>query len=253
MIDRAPAQSIRMLKHKDQKTIIEKLDMTDSNDQTDDEIESFLSKIAKELGITNSLMFYENCYIIIEGDTEQNALPLFYHTIYHHSLLEDGINLINVHGKGAFKEFLKLLSKNKKELVLFLMDKDCETSKDDKLTKRVLSNCGFDEDFCNKRVKLVGTQEFEDLFSKTILTKIYNQKWPKIDGQWVESDFPCIQNKYSDELKNIVWNNCSHEGEKWSKPELGFALGKTCTDSDIPDEIKELFKVAREIAGIVEM
>lgn len=247
MIDRAPAQNIRMLKESKGQTIVEKL-----NIDNDIEVELFLTELAKELGITNSLIFYENCFILVEGETEFNALPLFYRTIYGHSLLEDGINIITVKGKSAFKEFLRLLSRNKQELVIFLMDTDCETSRDDKMTKQVLKEYGFPDSFCEDRVLLVGNQEFEDLFSKEILVIIYNKKWPKIEGSWKIEDFSAFNTskKYSDELGRIVRENCNHQGEKWSKPELGNALGKNCDEKEIPEEIKTLFKLARDIAKV---
>ncbi len=247
LIDRAPAQNLRMLKKEDEKIVVEKLETFN-----DVEIEFFLTELARELGITNSLMFYENCFILIEGDTEQNALPLFYRTLYKRSLIEDGINIINVRGKSAFKEFLRLLSQNKKELVLFLMDQDCSDSKDDKMTEQVLKENGFTKEFCDDRIRLVGRKEFEDLFSSEILAKIYNEKWPKTNGDWTVDDFNNIDSnkKFSDELLKIVWENCDHSGNNCNKPELGKILGEKCGESEIPQEVKDLFMIARQIANI---
>jgi predicted ATP-dependent endonuclease of OLD family len=247
MIDRAPAQSIRMLKADNGMTVVEKIQTND-----DTEVENYLTELARELGITNTLMFYEDCFILVEGETEDNALPLFYRTIYGHSLLEDGINIINVKGKGAFKEFLRLLSRNKQELLVVLMDQDCVESEDHKLTKKVLQENGFSDDFCNTRIKLVGTKEFEDLFSREILARVYNERWPKKEGSWEEKDFTeCdTAKKYSDGLKNIAWQHCTQDGNKWSKPELGNMLGKLCGADEIPKEVKMVFDLAREIANI---
>ena len=77
-----------------------------------------------ELGITNSLIFYERCYVLIEGETEENALPILYRKQYGRSILEDGIRIINVNGNGAVKEFLKLLSRNRKRMTIVLVDAD---------------------------------------------------------------------------------------------------------------------------------
>jgi len=69
MIDRAPTKSIRKLAL-DQSgcTQISQI-CTDE----DSEIEVFLDGLAKELGITNSLIFYERCFVLVEGKTEKNA------------------------------------------------------------------------------------------------------------------------------------------------------------------------------------
>lgn len=105
MIDRAPAQDIRLLRLNDEgHAALEQLDTGG-----DPEIEHFLSNIAREMGISNSIVFYERCFVLIEGPTEENALPILYRRIYQRSLLEDGIRIINVNGNGAVKEFLKLL------------------------------------------------------------------------------------------------------------------------------------------------
>jgi putative ATP-dependent endonuclease of the OLD family len=247
MIDRAPAKSIRMLTEKDGAVAIERLKTGE-----DVEVEEFLSEIARDLGITNSLMFYENCFVFVEGETEENALPLFYRTIYGHSMLEDGINIINVKGKSAFKGFLRLFSENKQELALFLMDQDCADTQDDKLTKQVLRESGFSDAFCEERVVLVGREEFEDIFSLETYVKVYNSKWPKDDGEWQLEGFDELDEtkKCSNELKRIMYDNCSECGDKWSKPDLGYGLGRLCTAEEIPEEIKNLFLLARKIAKV---
>ncbi len=247
MIDRAPAQNIRMLKADEGKTVVEKIDTSN-----DTEVEAFLTEIARELGITNTLMFYENCFILVEGETEENALPLFYRTIYGRSLLEDGINIINVKGKGAFKEFLRLLSRNKQELAVFFMDTDCAETNDDKMTKQVLRENGFPEETCGARIILVGQQEFEDRFSPQVLVKAFNKRWPKPEGEWVEDDIPEYDpdKKYSKLLSSSVHNLCKKTGERWSKPDLGLVLGRVCLESEIPEKVKELFELAREVANI---
>lgn len=244
MIDRAPAKSIRMLRTIDGIVEIEKLVTED-----DQLIEGFLTDISRDLGITNMLMFYERCFIFVEGETEEIALPLFYKTLYGTSLLEDGINIINVKGKSAFKEFLRLFSKNKQQLSLFLMDKDCEETNDDKLTKQVLKENGYSDEFLNERVVLVGQQEFEDIFSLEVYLSIYNREWPKLEGQWSQQDFDGIdKNKnYSDELKRLYFTEFG-TSKGWSKPQLGIGLGRHCTDNDIPQVIKDLYSFAREIS-----
>lgn len=246
MIDRAPAQSIRMLREKDERRVIEKLE-TDG----DDSVEVFLRGMARELGITNTLMFYENCFIMVEGATEHNALPTFYQTLYGHSMLEDGINIINVKGNGAFKEFIRLLSRNRQELLVVLMDQDSENSKEKRMTVQILRENGFSEEFCNERIVLVGNQEFEDIFPLDVIADAFNLNWPKNEGRWTSEDFSDIdpEKKFSKELQKI-WNDATGDtGDYWGKPLLGMALGKVCGRDDIPEEICALFNMARDISG----
>jgi len=248
LIDRAPAKSIRMLKVENGTVKVEKL-ITDE----DDEIEKFLSDLAIYLGISNSLIFYERCFIFVEGETEERALPLFYKTLFGSSLLEDGINLINVKGKNAFPEFLRLFSKNKQELTLFLMDSDSEETRDDKLTKQVLKRSGFSDQFCDEKVFLIGEQEFEDSFPKELFVRIFNEKWPKKAQAWSLNDFEEIdkRKKFSKGLSDLLYSSEIITKEKFSKPVLGHALGMVCLESDIPHKIKDLFSEARRISSVV--
>ena len=134
------------------------------------------------------------------------------------------------------------------------MDQDCAETHDDKMTDQVLHEIGFSEEFCDEIMMLVGRQEFEDLFEPGVYTRVFNNKWPKDEsrGEWSDDDFAGLDpdKKFSGELRRIMNENCSECGEKWSKPELGYALGTECTKGEIPQEIKGLFTLAREIAKV---
>lgn len=82
MVDQAPARNIRRLSLDEHgATIAEQLHI-----DSDPEVEEFLKQLARDLGITNSLLFYDRCFILIEGGTEEVALPLFYRKLYGHSM-----------------------------------------------------------------------------------------------------------------------------------------------------------------------
>jgi putative ATP-dependent endonuclease of the OLD family len=184
LIDRAPAQSIRLLNRYSDSTSIEKLSTDD-----DKEVELFLSSLAAEMGLTNTLMFYENCFILVEGETEENALPCLYRTLYHHSMLEDGIRIINVNGNGSFREIFKFLSKNKQTNTIALIDCDSERTREAKLTNRAIMEAGFSQEFIQDRVIYIGAPtEFEDAFCNETIVQCLNSKWPKEDSQWIEDE-----------------------------------------------------------------
>jgi putative ATP-dependent endonuclease of OLD family len=246
MVDRAPAQSIRLLRlGEDGCTQVEKLE-TDG----DPEVEHFLCELAREIGITNTLIFYERCFILIEGETEENALPLLYKRIYGRSLLEDGIRIINVRGNGAIKEFLKLLRVNRQQLTIVFADRDCQNDKALRLTERMLKEVGFAEDFVNSRLVFVGAQEFEDAFADDDIAQCLQRRWPRLDRAWQPSDIAGLRasSKMSESLASQIWQYCSAEGERWSKPVFGKHLAECCDDQRIPQEIRILFEQARKIA-----
>jgi len=246
MVDRAPAHSIRLLRLVDGCTSIEQLE-TDG----DPDVEQFLRESARELGITNTLMFYEQCFVLVEGETEVNALPILYRKIYGHSLLEDGIRIINLKSNGAAQEFLKLLSRNRQELTIVFVDKDTQNNKEARLTEKTLRHAGFSDDFIAKRLLYVGNQEFEDAFSDTVISRCLQAKWPKSEGEWMPDDIAPLKKenkKFSKALQYLVWRNTTEDMPKWSKPIFGKELARRCDKDKVPQAIQKLFKLARTVA-----
>lgn len=249
MIDRAPAQSIRLFNLDNCGcTNVKKLVTND-----DPKVESFLKEIAAELGITNSIMFYERCFIIIEGPTEFNALPMLYKKIYKRSMIEDGIRLINVQSNSSVHSFLKLFSQNKSELLIVFIDRDSENRKDLRLTAPMLREVGFDDTFINEKIKYFGDMEFEDGFSDEVLAMALNLYWPKKDETaWIPKEIEKLRDskKFSEDIKHIVWDFSKPDSNKWSKPEFGKALAEICPLDQIPVGITELFRLAQSIVGL---
>ncbi len=248
MIDRAPSQNIRMLLLDDNGcTTVQKL-IT----QNDPDVERFLLDLARELGITNSVIFYERCFVLIEGETEENALPILYKKIFKRSMVEDGIRVIDVNGNGAVKEFLKLLSNNRFEYTLIVVDSDTKNNKSAKLHADNLLASRFTQKFIDDRVIYIGTNEFEDAFSNEVIIKCLGQFWPKANRDWQDSDIQTIRNetKFSDALKKLVFDNSTEDGRRWSKPEFGKEIAEICTVEQIPDSIMKFFEKARQIAGV---
>jgi predicted ATP-binding protein involved in virulence len=248
MINRVPAQHIRLLSLCDGCTKVEQLETGD-----DPEVEAFLRDSARELGITNTLMFYERCFVLIEGETEENALPILYRKIYGHSLLEDGIQPINVKGNGAVKEFLRLLSRNRQELTIIFVDDDTNTTDEADLTEETLRSAGFDDDCIDERLLYIGDQEFEDAFSDAVIARCLQKKWPKSEGEWGPGDIEPLREqdkKFSDALwEDLV---CQYTKQalrsSWSKPVFGKELARCCSEEEIPEAILKLFETARIVA-----
>lgn len=247
MIDRAPSQNIRKLSLDDDGcTQVEKLVTND-----DPEIENFLLGLARELGITNSIMFYERCFVLIEGETEENALPILYKRIYGRSLIEDGIRVINVRGNGAVKEFLKILSTNRQKFTLVFIDNDSRGDPSAKLRPEIFREAQFGEEFIREQVVYVGDQEFEDLFSNSSIANCLNHHWPKANGLWQDEEIDPLrrERKFSDALRRVVYGNQNPDsGSNWSKPEFGKILAESIDQSGIPQSILDFFEKMRSVA-----
>lgn len=249
MIDRAPAKAIGLLKRKNGATQVEFL-------KTDEEgeIEEFLNLLAGQLGITNTMLFYERCYIIVEGETEELAVPLLYRRLYSRSMLDDGIRVINIGGHGAWLPFLRLLGKNRQEITLSLLDTD---AKKESLVK--LAAAGFSKAYVDSQSYWIGTKEFEDAFSDEAWCLCLNTVYPRRDGfEWTGRDLQPLRqqaanrhracDKFSEQLVSLVKNDAA-SGTSCTKPDLGRELGKLCPPDQIPEAITGLFEHARKISG----
>lgn len=253
MIDRAPAKSINLLRLNGCCATVERLNTDD-----DPEVEQFLTILAGEMGITNTVMFYERCFVLIEGETEANALPLLYRAAHGKSLLEDGVRLISVQGNGATKEFLRLLSRNRQEMTVVFVDRDTETEDQGrraKLTRDTLKQAGFSDEFVAERIVYVGGKEFEDAFTDDVLTATLNHAYPKTDGPWTSAFVADLRTnkKLSDALGKAVHEAPSDSLLRWGKPEFGKSIGRVCQSRDmIPQEVLDLFDLVRRVAGCTE-
>ena len=248
MVDRAPPDSIRLLRLSDGCTSIEQLET-----EGDPEVEQFLREWARELGITNTLMFYERCFVLVEGETEENALPILYRKVYKNGLLEDGIHIINLKSNGAAKEFLKLLSRNRQELTIVFVDSDTQNNREARLTEETLRYAGFSDDFIAERLWYVGDQEFEDAFSDAVISRCLQAEWPKSEGKWIPDDIAPLREenkKFSKALQDLVWRKTTEDiPAKWSKPIFGKELARCCNEGEVPQAIQNLFEIARTVAG----
>ena len=99
------------------------------------ETNEFMTSICREMGLSNSHLFFEKAFILVEGPSEVNFLPLAYSKLHASSFTEDGISLINLSGNGAATNFLKLLMKNKRELITLFLDSDTKNLRKSELYK----------------------------------------------------------------------------------------------------------------------
>jgi predicted ATP-dependent endonuclease of OLD family len=257
MIDSSPASSINLIKREEKGN--SSVEFLKSFGDTD--IQKFIEVMCREMGLSNSHIFFEKCFLILEGSTEMNFLPLAYRKRYNSSLAEDGITLINLEGNGSAINFLKLLMKNKKGLCVLFLDKDTVHFRKEKMKKsfnRIVDGMEqpeyetFIESFFDERVLYVGDKEFEDAFDDATIVNALNQNRRKNNGMvWLPEDISTLRlpdKKFSDQIIKCVKEQC--EPHYLSKPELGLYLGEVIDTNSIPKTIKDLFEKCRHIAEI---
>ena len=247
MIDRAPPRIINHVVIKEGVSHIEHLTGDDDQD-----VKNYLDKISEISGISNSSIFFERCFLIVEGETEETALPILYKKVTNKSLPEDGVVITNLETNSTWKSYLKLLNKNKRKATLLFLDSDIQTNSRNRITKHALLEIGFDDIFYENNVILVGTKEFEDILSNEQICKCLNSHYPKVDGEsWIDEDIQTLrsQQKFSKALSGIVGRYQNEHGIRdrdFKKPEFGIYLGLQLS----PEEINQIPCVTNLISAI---
>ena len=252
MIDRAPGRMINHVIHENGVSGVEYL-----KGDNDSEIKDFLDKVSEISGIKNSSIFFERCFLIVEGDTEYNALPILYKKCCDRSLSEDGVMVININGNGSWKSFLKLLGRNKSKATLMLLDTDTNTSgSKNGVTPKSLEDIGFDQEFLGNNIVFIGNKEFEDAFSNSVICRCLNTYWRKVDDQiWTEEEIEELRtnDKFSDSLIGIVGKyktETNADIDYLRKPVFGTKIANITEEGEIR-EIEALDRLFTKINEII--
>lgn len=253
MIDRAPAKSINLIRSDATNgRVIERID----DDIDDDDLKDFLSSVGRSVGITNSALFYERAFLVVEGETEEEALPVFYRALYGKSMIEDGIVLINMLTCGAWNSVLRILQRNKSHVTAFLLDADCtDPNSSGNITPEKLIEFGFDPSLITERCFYIGTKEFEDAFPDYLFATALNMFYPKQDGtKWNDQEIEVIRSnspKFSNDVRHKVLTTCKPElRQQASKVLIMKKLAGICQVETIPLTIRQAFERARQLAGL---
>lgn len=240
LIDKVPLQNINHFRLKS--SYLTEVERFTIEDASMDELEAqnlFLYGISQSMGLKNSILLNEKCFLVVEGDTEMQALPVLFYKLYEIQILAAGICLINGEGNDGVRKIAKHLHKMHRNL-LFLLDKDAEIFNPDSLIRD-----GFDID---TQVHYIGTKEFEDAFSDAIWARTANKYWPKVDGsRWTEKEFSALRNssgKFSEELSKML-GRLSRKSAR--KKDMGYYIALEVNSDEIPESIKNCFKKALEL------
>lgn len=250
MIDRAPSNSII---HIIQNNGVSSIDFLQSDGDVD--ILNFLNQISIIGGIKNSSIFYEKCFLLVEGESEESAIPKMYKKLFNRTLSESGVVLINLNSNGAWFNFLKLLHRNKKNVTVMLLDTDTQNPEcGANVTVAKLNEIGFDANFLANNVFFAGTQEFEDVFPNNIIRDVFNKLYTKpTKAKWTNKQIQNIRDnnpKLSKGFFEASKQNIAHHKKIYKKPEFATELADLITVKDLKNIqiLTDLFKKVHEIA-----
>lgn len=246
-IERVPINHIAhyCLNRDSRHTQIEVLSTTD-HEMTD----LFMYEISKNMGLRNSVMLHERCFLVIEGGTELTALPVLFYKKYGMPLQSAGVCLVNGEGNYGARMFVKFLNTNKRQ-VIFLVDTDAVSTSglQKHFTPASFKSDGIDE---ATQVHYVGTKEFEDAFSDEVWARMSQAFYPKKSGTvWTIADFTALRAKpkFSKEVQSLI----SIEGGlsfEPPKPDLGYMLAQVVNVTEIPAAVAKCLEESYRLANL---
>jgi tetratricopeptide (TPR) repeat protein len=133
------------------------------------------------------------------------------------------------------RQALKLLNKNKANATILMLDADVQNDRSRKVTPGKLAEIGFQANFQTTNTFLVGTKEFEDVFSDEIICHCLNKYWKKdADKQWTAAEISALRTKpkFSEALENFVDNYRTNNPvtfESFGKAEFGRKMAEEIT------------------------
>ena len=240
LIDTVALQSLRHFRLEEQQTRVD----TPSDYVLGDE-SAFLGDLATGLGMRNSVLLSEKCFLVVEGPTEERALLILFQKITGETLAGAGITLVNTGGAGSVRRLVEVLITQLKRSVVVLVDEDARRG-DSRINQEWLSNMQLVE---GGNGFFVGTKEFEDAFEDEIWLRVAKEHFPLTDGtEWEISelaDARAAEHGMGRALENLF----SRRLHRWvGKPQIGEALARTVTEAEVPDAIRKAVSAVLDIS-----
>jgi hypothetical protein len=225
------------------RTVMERL-ITDDHDGTT----AHLNSIAAALGVRNSVLLHERCFVGVEGATEQQVFPLLFRLSYGMSLQSAGIALWACNDNQGALHFARFLVEHGRTVAL-VVDADSRTRPRSLFRDDRLRSNGLDPD---TQVYFLGApNELEELFLDEQWADAANELWQRNDGRaWVPADFSELRGdgKFSDSVVEMV-KTASDTGPT-GKPDALYGLATTLSGAtDVPAALREVFDQLVEMAS----
>jgi len=234
LIDRVDISDVVHLRLVNEETQVERL-LADEHEET----ERYLADVSEAMGLRNSVLLHERCFVGVEGPSEMQAIPVLFRLATGMSLQSAGIALIAGNSnEGALRvaEFLKLHGRR----LSFIVDEDSKTGSTRKLFRpEKLHQMGIEDD----EVHYVGSAEIEDLFSTVQWIAAANRNWPRDDGRaWDPGDLAPLAHasKFSSALMNLMRGGSTAAPRR--KPAYLFAVAQSLDKPDeVPQQLQDIF------------
>lgn len=226
------------------RTIVERL-----QDDTHNGVDVHLAQIAAAVGLRNSVLLHERCFLAVEGPTEQQSVPLLFRLSQGLSLQAAGIALWACGNNEGALHLAGYLVKHHRTVML-MVDADSRNNKHFKTEK--LIKAGLD---LATQVSYVGEtddlNELEELFTDEQWAAAANVHWPRPQGQhWTSGDFTAHRGgKFSSGILGMIKQQAQDNSPN-GKTDMVYGLVTTLTTrEDVPRQLRETFTAIQELAS----
>ena len=253
LIDRAPSSSINLIS-------IDEANQRNFNRikpcEESDGVMDFYNEVGRAVGLTNTVLLFERGFLVVEGESEEAAIPHIYQMLFHRSMSADGIVIITLHSSSAWKAALKMLLNNRTAMTHMLLDADCQLPESKlHMTPANLADAGCRPEFLNEQVTFIGEKEFEDAFDAVNIADALNQNFPLHNGSLWEPEMihelKQQSSKFSKEIEQRIRRDCQPQlRSQANKPNIAVAVAKKCTEETVPTKLREALESLRIRAGI---
>lgn len=208
----------------------------------------------RALGLRNSAVLFERSVLLVEGDSEERALPILYSRLFGSEIDTDGVVVVNLESCGSWRAVVKTFLNRRHDVVELLLDSDClSQASTATINSAALTECGCDSDFLRDHVTFVGTKEFEDAFPSGVIARVLNEHFPRQDGNtWNAADVDTLKKaeKFSVAIQDAIYKLSvpTSRGGK-GKPRFAERLASACAAGEIPEAVSACLRRVRARAN----
>jgi len=246
LIDGVDIADVVHLRLESGRTVAERL-----ADSTHDGIDFHLGQIAAALGLRNTVLLHERCFLAVEGPTEQQSIPVLFRLSQGLSLQAAGVALWACNNnEGALRLASYLVAHRR--TVMLMVDADSRglpggLFKDDRLRQFGLEP-GRQVHFVGEAL---GYNELEELFTDDQWARAANASWPRVDArEWTTDDFAGVRSerKFSSAVLELIKTDATVSPD--GKPDMMFRLAVSLTSAnDVPAPLRDAFSQLRALAS----
>ncbi|SCF16144.1 Predicted ATP-dependent endonuclease of the OLD family, contains P-loop ATPase and TOPRIM domains [Micromonospora matsumotoense] len=244
LIDGAAIEDIVHLRLEGERTRINRL----LSDLDNDANGQYLADIAIALGLRNTVLLHERCFVGVEGVTEQLSFPLLFRLSTGRPVHAAGIVIVGCHNNEGALKFVGYLARSGRQVMLII---DADSRKNNKIFSDAnLAKEGID---IVNHVRFVGTpnKEFEFIFTNDQWCDVANVVWPRNDGEpWGPEAVESLRaGKFSTSLLNL-FKEGSDSGPI-SKASMMYEMTRSLKSAaDVPAELRDAFLQLEKLAAL---